>query len=438
MCEVDQVDEKDERPVAGQAVSHAAVDWLGVEAGGGDEGPKRSEEVRTLLMPLVFLAAGIAALVKGWLVAGIVLLVLGVGMLVFQIVLGALFVKYVLRKGANVFRLLAVLMQPDVAHRGVGPAANAAAGVNDHEAQVDAAVGFGLTRAAAEGGFFCAGMDPDLVQARRANVLEERAATYAWLQEGPGWVEVHTAAPDGVDLVGHAWVCDAASTRWAVLCHGYAGTWDSMLQYTRHWAQAGYNLLVVEMRCHGASAGKLIGMGVLDGPDVVAWARRLEAGLPGMPAARDVVLMGHSMGGHAVLVAAGDEGLPSCVRAVVADCPFDRAWSSFAHMLDSAGLPVHPTLEIVRRHLRLIPGGYDIVPDDAAQSVARAKVGVLLVHGTLDSSVAPACTRRLYEAGGPGKRDVLLVEGAGHCQASLVAPNAYWSRVLGFAEACVR
>ena len=92
----------------------------------------------------------------------------------------------------------------------------------------------------------------------------------------------------------------------------------------------------------------------------------------------------------------------------------------------------------MRRHLRLIPGGYDIVPDDAAQSVARAKVGVLLVHGTLDSSVAPACTRRLYEAGGPGKRDVLLVEGAGHCQASLVAPNAYWSRVLGFADACVR
>ena len=162
------MEENDERPVAGQAVSHTAVDWLGVEAGGGDEGPKRSEEVRTLLMPLVFLAAGIAALVKGWLVAGIVLLVLGVGMLVFQIVLGALFVKYVLRKGANVFRLLAVLMQPDVAHRGVGPAANAGATVNDHEAQVDAAVGFGLTRAAAEGGFFCAGMDPDLVQARRA------------------------------------------------------------------------------------------------------------------------------------------------------------------------------------------------------------------------------------------------------------------------------
>ena len=74
------MEENDERPVAGQAVSHTAVDWLGVEAGGGDEGPKRSEEVRTLLMPLVFLAAGIAALVKGWLVAGIVLLVLGVSL----------------------------------------------------------------------------------------------------------------------------------------------------------------------------------------------------------------------------------------------------------------------------------------------------------------------------------------------------------------------
>ena len=69
MCKVDQVEENDERPVAGQAVSHAAVDWLGVEAGGGDEGPKRSEEVRTLVMPLVFFFFFFAALVKRYLVA---------------------------------------------------------------------------------------------------------------------------------------------------------------------------------------------------------------------------------------------------------------------------------------------------------------------------------------------------------------------------------
>ena len=424
-------------------------DWQSVEAGEPFEqgGPSRRESVRMVATPFVLLAAGVACIWKSWLVVGVILCVLGVGTVAFQVALGGLFVKYVLRRGANVFRLLAGLMQPGVAHRGATPAVGGAAGGSDdsddaesREAAVDAAVGFGLTRAAARGGFFCAGMDEGLVAQRRENVLAERAATYAWLQEGPGWERVVTKADDGVELVAHVRACAPDGGRWAVLCHGYAATWDSMLQYARNWAQAGFNLLVPDMRCHGESGGRLIGMGVLDGADVVSWVRWLAAGGAGRPAADRVVLMGHSMGAYSVLNACGRDDLPPCVCAVVADSPFDAAWNSFAHMLDGAGLPVHPTLDIVARHLRHVRGGYDITASDARAGLAYAQAPVLLVHGLLDSTVPPSCTRRIYEACQAAGRpcEALLVPGAGHCQASLVAPKAYWSRVLGFAEACVR
>ena len=114
-------------------------DWQGVEAGEPFEqgGPSRRESVRMVATPFVLLAAGVACIWKSWLIAGVILCVLGVGTVAFQAALGALFVKYVLRRGANVFRLLAGLMQPGVTHRGSGSSSAAsvgeAAGVGDVE-----------------------------------------------------------------------------------------------------------------------------------------------------------------------------------------------------------------------------------------------------------------------------------------------------------------
>ncbi len=420
---------------SGQRGAAAPVDWKGVGAAAAPEGPSRLHEVRTLVTPALLLVAGVACLVCGLLVVGVILCVLGVGVAAFQYAIGALFVKYVLRHGANVFALVARISQPGVRHR--SPAGAATPGGDDHEAEVDLRVGFALTRASAAGGFFCQGMSDEDVARRRENVLAERAAVYEWLQGGPDFVEVSRVASDGVRLCAHAWVNPKASGAWAVLCHGYAGSWDSMLQYARPWAQDGYNLLIPSMRGHGASEGACIGMGYLDGPDVAGWAAYLCAPDAGLPAATDIVLMGQSMGAHSVLNASGDDGLPGQVRAVVADCGFDAAWSSLAGIADSLGLPAHPTLELVRRRLRHTPGGYDIAADDAARMVARSHTPTLFVHGLKDATVSPGCTRRLYEAA-TCERQVLLVEGAGHCMSSLLVPDVYWGTVLGFARAHLR
>ena len=420
---------------SGKVSGISEVDWKGVVAAEAPKGPSRAHEVRTVVTPVLLLVAGVACLAHGLLVVGIILCVLGVGVAAFEYAIGALFVKYVLRREANVFALVARISQPGVRHRACGE--GAASGDGSLEAKIDRRVGFALTRASALGGFFCQGMSEEDVARRRENVLAERTATYEWLQDGPGFTEVWTCAPDGTRLCGHAWASDAAADAWVVLCHGYAGSWDSMLQYARPWAQAGYNLLIVSMRGHGQSEGPYIGMGYLDGADVVSWAKYLCAPGGGLPAARSIVLMGHSMGAHSVLNASGLEGLPAQVCAIVADCGFDAVWSSVAGIAASLGVPDHPTLELVRRHLRHARGGYDIAADDAARMVARSRTPILFVHGLKDATVSPGCTRRLYEAA-TCERRVLLVEGAGHCMSSLLVPDVYWQTVLGFARAHLR
>ena len=416
--------------VSGNSSQH--VDWRGIEAAGTPDGPNRHDEVRTVVTPLLLILAGVCFILAGHAIVGAILLVLGLLVGIFQFAVGAVFAHFVLRRGSNIFAALAKFAQPGVKHRSAQDEADP--DDDPHEVQIDRTVGFALTRKSAEGGFFCMGMSEEDIATRKQHVLEERLALYDWLMAGPEFVEVSTEADDGVRLWAHAWVNPQASGRWVVLCHGYAGTWGSMLQYARPWAQAGYNLLIVSMRGHERSGGRFIGMGYLDGSDVVCWAKYLLAPDAGLPAATDIMLMGQSMGAHAVLNASGRDDLPAQVRAIFSDCGFDAMWNTLEHIAKSFELPCHPTLELIRRYMRHVPGGFDIACDDAAAQVAKSRTPILFLQGTADTTVGAGCVRRLYEAAACEK-DVLLVDGAGHCMASLLVPDVYWVRVLGFALA---
>ena len=395
----------------------------------GDEHPSRGHAVRMVLTPLAVLLAGVASILWWNLVAGVLACVVGVATAALEVGIAVAYKKAVLAPHANVFALIARLKDPAGAHRSVavGPSCR------DAEDVIDAAVGFGLTRAAAQGSFFAAMLDEGQRERLRENVLAERALTYEWLRQSPEWQPVSLEAFDGAVLEAHLLRCAPESGKWVVLCHGYAGTWDSMLQYARHWAQAGFNLLVPSMRAHGGSGGALIGMGFPDRRDVVSWARLIVDELAGDVPARAVVLMGHSMGACAVNLANAERDLPDEVRAVVSDCGFDTVWNANASFLDSLGVPIHPSLDLVRMLLRVSRGGYDIGEGDVVEALRHARVPTMFVHGAADATVPAFMLRRLADAAGPGC-EAMLVDGAGHCQSSLADPNMYWDGVLDFVQ----
>lgn len=404
----------------------------------GDDRPSRGHTVRMVVTPLALLAAGIVFLAgPRWTVAGIVLCVAAVLVALAEAAIGWAVVHVALRDHANMFKTMAPLLGAEVsagAREVSGDTAD-----EERERAIDRAVGFGLTRAAARGGFAAGSMDQAARERLRTNVLEERARTYAWLQECADPVAVERQAEDGVRLVARALVADPGSPRWVLLCHGYAGTWDSMLQYARSFAEAGYNLLMPDMRAHGSSGGRYIGMGFLDRRDVVGWSRWLTQGdgavSVGACAATGVVLFGHSMGASSVCMAAGEPDIPAEVKAVVADCGFDSTWHAISSVAQKAGVPVHPTVDLARMNLMVRRGGYDIARGDVVGALSRASLPVMIVHGLDDEMVPPYMATLLHRA--THTSEVLLVSDAGHCQSSLVDPNGYWERVLGFADRCL-
>lgn len=396
-----------------------------------DDRPSTWSTVRVIAMPCLLLVLGAVFFVVGWPIPAIIACVLAVLVVLGEVAIGWVVIKYALRDHANMFKILAPLLRDGAAPQKIARDSSLSSEEERREKAIDRAVGFGLTRAAAcsQG---AAGQTDEERARFKDNVLEERQATYAWLQEIPAWEQVSLTAEDGTNLVAQLLAVHPDSGRWVVLCHGYAGTWNSMLQYARHWAEAGYNLLVPHMRAHGESGGRYIGMGWLDRRDVVAWARWLAGG-GARVTCDDIVLFGHSMGGSSVSMASAEEDLPEQVRAVVSDCSFDGSWHALASTLQAAGAPVHPTLDLVRLNLMARAGGYDLARGNVAQAVGARSLPRLFVHGLADSTVPPYIAGVLYEAARGPKR-LVAIPGAAHCQSSLMDPAAYWDAVLGFAN----
>lgn len=276
------------------------------------------------------------------------------------------------------------------------------------------------------------------VSAHEGEVLEwdraeEAGRTWRWLQGQPqGFERVEVASDDGVRLVGHVLACRPDSPRWLVFVHGYHDNWRTGLTYARRYAEAGFNLLFVDLRAHGESGGDWVGAGWLDRRDLVAWCRwvvsRAGEGVR-------IALAGISMGAASCLMACGEKDLPQQVVACVADSGYTDFWRTAENVVEtgSLGTPpasAHPLLDVARRRLMRERGGYDIRLSRPVDALARTRVPVLLVHGEADRVVPVGMAHELAAAGGGHQLEIF--PGAGHCCAVFADPERYWGCVLGF------
>ena len=418
-------------------------------AGPHPTGPRAAELFRLGAVVVLELAAGIFCLARGWTAFGVVLCALGVATAASAWLVATSLARFAL--GARprssqdqdtagkvpVPRKVGVLEAVFGAHGMIGSRQGEkpveTPPPTEEEAAVERQVGSMLRRSSAVEARFSELLEPG----QRARVqqarMAERGLTHLWLQAAPPWQEVSVASDDGAFLTGRAMAVDPGSNRWVILVHGYAGRWHEMILYARHWALQGYNLLLVEQRAHGRSQGRWRGLGYLERRDLVAWAQWLvgENG-PAGPDAR-LVLHGHSMGAASVCMASAEPDLPPQVRAAISDSSFTSGWEACARLLGDGGLPEHPTLELMRAALRLQSDGYDIAQASALDAVHRPGPPVLFIHGAQDSLVPVADARALYGAAARPK-GLLVIPGAGHCQACLADPVAYYGEAFAFTE----
>ena len=195
---------------------------------------------------------------------------------------------------------------------------------------------------------------------------------------------------------------------------------------TPDYAEKGFNILTPDMRSHGESEGKLIGMGWLDKEDVKLW---IDYVLNIDPEA-EIVLHGVSMGGATVMMTSGED-LPDNVKAIIDDCGYTSVWDEFTdeakYLFNVSQFPILYTASAISK----FRAGYSFQEASALEQVKKTKIPILFIHGSEDNFVNTNMVYSLYEAC-PTRKDLLVVEGAGHGQALYLDPDTYFDKVFGF------
>ena len=250
--------------------------------------------------------------------------------------------------------------------------------------------------------------------------LEKFNIDLCWWDKVP-FKEVKIKSFDGLNLVGHYY--DAGSRKTVCLVHGYSANYKEMQQYAKYFYEKGYNLLCVENRAHGASEGKVVGMGYLDRKDLLSWLEFLGD-------ENEVVFLGLSMGASAVCCKK-EKKLPKCVKGVISDCAFDNAERELSFAMRKFGKIRKLLLKHLKSYTKRLHN-FDINDADMLRFVKNTKVPILYFHGKNDTYVPYKNSQNLYNATPENLRNLVLVDDADHAMSYQILGVDYERKITNF------
>ena len=241
--------------------------------------------------------------------------------------------------------------------------------------------------------------------------------------------EFDVRASDGVLLRG--WKVRPANPNggWVLTFHGVADNRVGMIGHAELLLRAGYCVVMMDGRAHGASEGPIATYGWLERNDIRAIVDALEEN----EHPTHLFALGESMGAGIALQSAAVEPR---IEAVVAEASFANLTEA---AYDYAGMRRFPWLGktllapgawmMVYRGQRL--AGFPAAEVSPEKSVAARAFPVLLICDTDDVALPCRHTKMIYAAD-RGPKQMWVVPGAYHTAALGYQPAEFRRRVLAF------
>lgn len=222
---------------------------------------------------------------------------------------------------------------------------------------------------------------------------------------GLAYQDVSFTTEDGLKISG--WYIPGRRAEGIIVVHGVDANKQGMLPIGVTLAEAGYHVLLIDLRGHGASEGEQLSYGYREALDVqAAVAYLLE-----LPEVERVGALGFSLGGAVVSrAAAGEERLSAIIIESTFSSLSDAVESSFSQY---TGWPKWPFAPILTKSIEWKLGLAMDQVDSARDLAAMPPRPILIIHGSSDDLFSVEHAYRLYEAAQPPK-DLWIIEGLGH------------------------
>jgi dipeptidyl aminopeptidase/acylaminoacyl peptidase len=241
----------------------------------------------------------------------------------------------------------------------------------------------------------------------------------------PIYEEITLTTTDGLKLSG--WYVPGPKPNAIVLVHGIHANRKAVMPEATILAEAGYHLLMFDLRGHGQSEGEIVTYGYLEALDVQAAVDYLVA----LPGVEQIGALGTSLGGAAVARAAAADPR---IKAVV----IESSYSSMPDAIEDAfeDLSIFPQWPFAPLIVTLAERrvGLQINEVNSARDLATLSPrAVFIIHGTKDELFPLYHAQKMYEAAQAPKQ-LWLIEGLGHDNPVRGREEEYRERVVTFFE----
>lgn len=274
-----------------------------------------------------------------------------------------------------------------------------------------------------------------------------READVSFAVTGSTREDFDVRAPDGVLLRGWRVRPKSPNGSWVLLFHGVADNRIGVIGQSEFLLRAGYSVVMMDARAHGASGGSIATYGWLERSDTRAIIDALLSSLrspclsiqwhgpggPSCPGPKHIFALGESMGaGIALQSAAADPR----IDAIVAEAPFaDLREGTY----DYAGLRKYPwlgktlfapfTWTLLYHDEKL--AGFPVAEVSPQKAVAARAFPVFLICDEKDVALPCRHSEMIYAAA-RGPKQLWVVPGAYHTAAYGFFPEEFRRRVLSF------
>ena len=228
---------------------------------------------------------------------------------------------------------------------------------------------------------------------------------------------------DGFQLYGQ--YIDLGFDRAVVIIPGRCESLMYSYYFAPPYQKAGFNILVIDIRCHGLSSGKYDYVGIGEDSDMIAWAKLLKDRFGN----KEVWMHGICMGSNTAILAAANPGAKEedgtpLFAGMVLEGPYVSFRENFREHLIVGKHPVWPLNGMVMHQIKKHTG-VDVDAAAPIDYIDKLEVPVLILAGKNDLYSVPDKTEILFEkCSAPEKKLIWFDEGA-HSHLRIANEEAY-------------
>lgn len=247
-----------------------------------------------------------------------------------------------------------------------------------------------------------------------------------WAEENAEYIsEVHIQN-DGFDLYGEFF--DFGSEKCVIILPGRCECLKYSYFYAEPYKKAGFNVLVVDTRCHGRSGGTYNTIGVKESDDLIKWVGFLEKEF----GTKEIYFHGICIGSVSGLLALTKRRCPDTVKGMVCDGCFVSFRETFKRHMIADNRPLFPVLDLVMLWIKIY-AGTNVMRYSPIKLVKRVEnMRMLFLFGEKDIFSVPEKSRRLFNACTAEEKKLVWFEKGGHSHLRINNPEQYDTAITEF------